>query len=138
MTVPTLNYNLGKNTSSLREWFFDNLILQDANKEVIALSFDCSHQHLQLGQEYIIFERHCFFDDLILQDAIKEVIALFFDCSHPQIQLGQEYIIFERHCFFDDFILQEAIKEVIALFFDCSHPHLQPTIKDAMALIFDL
>ena len=60
MTDPTLTYNLGKNISSLRDMveLFDDSILEDAIKEVIALKFDRSHPNLQLGQEYIIFEGH--------------------------------------------------------------------------------
>ena len=53
--------------------FSDDIIFEDAIKEIIALILD--RPNLQLGQEYIIFDREVF-DDFILEDTIKEVLAL--------------------------------------------------------------
>ena len=53
-----LNLQLWQEYIILNRQVCDDFILEDAIKEVLAFILDRSHPHLQLGQEYIIFERH--------------------------------------------------------------------------------
>ena len=103
---------------------FDDFILEDAIKEVIALILDRSHPYLQLGQEYIIFERHgwrfwWFYSWGCHQGGYSYdfwQIPLAYNLGKNISSLRDMVKVF------DDSILEDAIKEVIALTFDRSHP----------------